>query len=87
MHSSCPQGLARIAQIADTAHIGGEDGHAYHPPRQAPACRRELVGRSRLVEERTPEEHYPTGEQQKYDDIYQMHSVANPRNSTNTTEL
>ena len=68
------KGLTGITQIADAAHIGSEDGHAHHPTGQAPPSRSELVRRGFLVEERTPEKDYPSGEQQKYDDVYDMHT-------------
>ena len=68
------EGLARVADIGDTAHVGGEDAHAYHPPWDAVSCRGELVGAAALLEERAAEHHHAQREDNEYDEIYQLHS-------------
>ena len=67
--------LARIADVRNARHVGGEDGHAHHPTRNGMACGGKLVGTGALLEERASKHHDTQRENQEYDEINQMHSL------------
>ena len=67
-------GLAGIAEVADAAHVGGEDAHADHPTGQVATCRCEVVGRCLPTIERCPEQHDAAGENEEDNQIYNAHN-------------
>ena len=75
------KGLARITQVTDATHISSEDGHAHHPTGKTPPGRGKLIRRAFLLEKRTPEEYHSPGEQQEYDNVYDMHKSINYYNN------
>ena len=78
-HEGVPIGgerLTRITDVGDARHVGGEDTHAHDPSGDGPTGRGELVGTAAAPEKRTAHEDDAQGDNQKNDEIDDVHMLS-----------